>query len=91
MRHWREHPVAFLKAKHTYASNGALVFHDIDYLFMTVTLLRKDYARLAECMVPIGEKQIRMTMEERAAMLRRHTTAFTEEEIKAKFGNAKAE
>ncbi|KAI3392389.1 hypothetical protein diail_5740, partial [Diaporthe ilicicola] len=89
MRHWREHPVAFLKAKHTYASNGALVFHDIDYLFMTVTLLRKDYARLAQCMVPIGEKQIRMTMEERAAMLRRHTTAFTEEEIKAKFGNAK--
>ncbi|KAG6353397.1 hypothetical protein INS49_007479 [Diaporthe citri] len=91
MRHWREHPVAFLKAKHTYASNGALVFHDIDYLFMTVTLLRKDYARLAECMVPIGEKQIRMTMEERAVMLRRHTTAFTEDEIKAKFGNAKTE
>lgn len=91
MRHWREHPVAFLKAKHTYASNGALVFHDIDYLFMTVTLLRKDYARLAQCMVPIGEKQIRMTMEERAVMLRRHTTAFTEEEIKAKFGNAKTE
>lgn len=78
--------MAFLKAKQTYAANGALVFHDIDYLMMTVTLLRKDYARLARCLVPIGERQIRMTMEERAAMLRRHTTAFTEEEIRAKFG-----
>lgn len=53
---------------------------------MTVTLLRKDYMRLAKCMVPIGEAQIRMTMEERAEMLKRHTIAFTEEDIKAKFG-----
>ena len=53
---------------------------------MTLTLLRKDYAHLAKCMVPIGEAQIRMTMEERAAMLKRHTVAFTEEEIRAKFG-----
>ncbi|CAN8105380.1 unnamed protein product [Discula destructiva] len=85
LRHWREHPVAFLKGKHTYAANGALVFHNIDYLMMTLSLLRKDYERLARCMVPIGEKQIRMTMEERVAMLKRHTTPFTEEEIRDKF------
>ncbi|KAJ4418243.1 hypothetical protein N0V82_005718 [Gnomoniopsis sp. IMI 355080] len=85
LRHWREHPVAFLKAKHTYAANGALVFHNIDYLMMTLSLLRKDYAHLAKCMVPIGERQIRMTMDERIAMLKRHTQAFTEEEINAKF------
>lgn len=54
---------------------------------MTVTLLRKDYMKLAKCMVPIGEAQIRMTMEERAEMLKRHTIAFTEEDIKAKYGN----
>lgn len=88
LRHWREHPVAFLKAKHTYAANGALVFHNIDYLMMTFSLLRKDYAHLAKCMVPIGERQIRMTMDERIAMLKRHTTPFTEEEIRAKFGKA---
>lgn len=52
---------------------------------MTLSLLRKDYEHLAKCMVPIGEKQIRMTMEERVAMLKRHTVAFTEEEINAKF------
>lgn len=78
--------MAFLKAKHTYATNDALVFHNIDYLMMTLSLLRKDYAHLAKCMVPIGERQIRMTMDERIAMLKRHTTAFTEEEIQAKFG-----
>lgn len=53
---------------------------------MTIKLLSKDYEYLAKCMVPIGEKQIRMTMDERVAMLKRHTTAFTEEEIQAKFG-----
>lgn len=65
------------------------MFHDIDYLMMTIKLLTKDYAHLARCMVPIGERQIRMTMEERIAMLKRHTTAFTEEEIQAKFAAAK--
>lgn len=80
--------MAFLKAKHTYAANGALVFHNIDYLMMTLSLLRKDYAHLAKCMVPIGERQIRMTMDERIAMLKRHTKAFTEEEINAKFRKA---
>lgn len=83
--------MAFLKAKHTYAANEALVFHDIDYLMMTYSLVTKNYARLARCMVPIGERQIRMTMEERIAMLKRHTTAFTEEEVRAKFGRSKAE
>lgn len=86
MRHWRDHPAAFLKAKHTYASNGALVFHNIDYLMMTIKLLTKDYAHLAKCMVPIGEAQIRMTMEERIEMLKRHTIPFTEAEIQAKYG-----
>lgn len=55
---------------------------------MTLSLLRKDYAHLAKCMVPIGERQIRMTMDERITMLKRHTKAFTEEEIKAKFRKA---
>lgn len=53
---------------------------------MSIKLLQKDYMHLAKCMVPIGEKQIRMTLEERAAMLRRHTVAFTEEDIQAKYG-----
>ncbi|GAB1314614.1 hypothetical protein MFIFM68171_04824 [Madurella fahalii] len=84
LRHWREHPVSFLKSKDTYASQNALVFHNIDYMMITIRLLRKDYKTLAKCMVPIGN-QISMTLDERAAFLKRHTRRFTEEEIRKKF------
>ncbi|KAJ3459295.1 hypothetical protein FSOLCH5_014220 [Fusarium solani] len=84
MRHWREHPVSFLKTKHIYASQQALVFHDIDYLMVTVRLLMKDYKRLAECLVPIGS-QMSLNMDERVKLLQRHTRRFSEDEIKHKF------
>ena len=47
--------------------------------------MQKDYAHLAKCMVPIGDEQIAMSLEERAEHLRKRTRRFTEEEIKAKF------
>lgn len=53
-------------------------------MMITIRLLRKDYKTLAKCMVPIG-KQIPMTLDERAALLKRHTRRFTEEEIRKKF------
>ncbi|KAI3401815.1 hypothetical protein diail_8193 [Diaporthe ilicicola] len=84
-RHWRDHPVSLLQQKETYIREKALVFHKIDYFMVTVKLLKKDYLHLARCLVPIGE-QIEMTLEDRATMLRRHTKAFTEEEIVEKFG-----
>ncbi|KAI1660913.1 hypothetical protein F4813DRAFT_348772 [Daldinia decipiens] len=86
LRHWREHPVHFLANKQTYSAEHALVFHNIDYLEITFRLLIHDYEHLARCMVPIGEKQIAMTIEQRAALLKRCTRRFTEEEIKEKFG-----
>jgi hypothetical protein len=67
-----------------YAAEKALVFHDIDYLMITLKLIQKDYMHLAKCLVPIGE-QMDMTLEERAAMLRRHARRFSEEEIREKF------
>ena len=67
-----------------YANEGALVFRDIDYVEMTFRLLRKDYAHLAGCLVPIGE-QIGLSMRQREEMLRRKTRAFSEEEIRRKF------
>ncbi|KAI1021018.1 hypothetical protein LB503_009939 [Fusarium chuoi] len=84
LRHWREHPVSFQKTKHTYASQHALVFHDIDYMMVTVRLMMKDYKTLARCLVPMGE-QIAMSLDERAAMLETKTRRFTEEEIQKKF------
>ncbi|KAG7405363.1 hypothetical protein DER46DRAFT_395121 [Fusarium sp. MPI-SDFR-AT-0072] len=84
LRHWREHPVSFQKTKHTYASQHALVFHDIDYMMVTVRLMMKDYKTLAKCLVPMGE-QIAMSLDERAAMLETKTRRFTEEEIQKKF------
>ncbi|EXF84174.1 hypothetical protein COL5a_000987 [Colletotrichum fioriniae] len=83
-RHWRDHPTSFLQQKKTYIREKALVFHNIDYLMVTVKLLQKDYLHLAKCLVPVGE-QIGMTIEERATMLRRHTRKFEEDEIREKF------
>jgi hypothetical protein len=84
LRHWRDHPAAFLEAKHIYASEHALVLCNIDYIMITYRLMRKDYDHLAKCLVPIGE-QIKMSHEERMEMLRSKTRRFTEEDIRRKF------
>ncbi|KAI8631668.1 fatty acid desaturase [Xylariaceae sp. FL1651] len=90
LRHWRDHPVHFLQNKETYSQEHALVFHNIDYLMITVRLMMRDYEHLAKCLVPIGD-QLDMTMEQRIAMLKRHTRKFSEEEIREKFGVVKAQ
>ncbi|KAF4537621.1 Acylamide-delta 3-desaturase [Lasiodiplodia theobromae] len=87
MRHWRQHPVAFLKQKDQYAREHALTFKNIDYIMITIRLAMKDYDHLAKCLVPMGD-QINMTLEEKARMLRSKTRAFTEEEIKVKFAKS---
>lgn len=86
-RHWRDQPLHFLQSKEAYSEGRALVFHNIDYLMMTVKLLQKDYMHLAKCLVPIGD-QIGMTQQEIADMLRTKTRRFTEKEIQAKFKQA---
>jgi len=83
-RHWRDHPVAFMKQKQKYASERAIVLCNIDYLMVTFRLMMKDYDHLARCMVPIGD-QMALSMKERAEMLRQKTRRFTEEEIEKKF------
>ncbi|KJZ75874.1 hypothetical protein HIM_04698 [Hirsutella minnesotensis 3608] len=89
LRHWRDHPISLLQQKHTYASEGALVFHDIDFLMITFRLLQKNYRRLAECMVPLGS-QIDLTMDERIALLKTLTRRFSEDEIRQKFPHRKS-
>ncbi|KAJ6001903.1 hypothetical protein N7522_007130 [Penicillium canescens] len=74
-RHWRDHPVAFLTQKSRYAEEDALVFRNVDYIFITVNLLRKNYVYLAKCLIPIGD-QVNMTLDERVEMLRRRTRKF---------------
>ncbi|KAE8151536.1 hypothetical protein BDV25DRAFT_152527 [Aspergillus avenaceus] len=76
-RHWRDHPMALLKDKTRYAEEDALVFRNIDYLMITFKLLQKDYDHLAKCLVPIGEQQVKMTLQERADMLRSRTRRFS--------------
>ena len=61
------------------------MFYNIDWLMITFSLLSKNYMHLARCLVPMG-KQMDLTMEERAEMLRRKTRKFSEEEIAAKWG-----
>jgi hypothetical protein len=76
--------VHFLRQKGVYAKEKALVFHNIDYIMITISLVLKRYDHLARCLVPIGD-QIDLTMEERVAMLKRNTRRFTEEELCQKF------
>lgn len=85
LRHWRDHPVAFLSQKKQYSDEHALVFYNIDYIMLTVNLLRKNYDHVARCLVPMGS-QMNMTHKERVAMLRRKTKKFSEEEIAEKWG-----
>jgi hypothetical protein len=85
MRHWRDHPVSFLAQKQKYSDEDALVFYNIDYMMITLSLLAKNYTHLAKCLVPIGT-QMQLTMDERAEMLKRKTRKFSEEEIAEKWG-----
>ncbi|KJR88253.1 acylamide-delta3(E)-desaturase [Sporothrix schenckii 1099-18] len=81
-RHWREHPRAFVAQKRQYAAEQGLVFFGIDYLETSLRLiLFQDYAYLAKRLVPLGPEQRRMTLNERAAWLRRLTMRFTEEDV----------
>ncbi|KAI0439510.1 fatty acid desaturas-like protein [Xylaria telfairii] len=91
LRHWRDHPNAFMKGKRTYETNGALVFHNIDYIMITVRLLMKDYAHLAKCMVPIGKEQLAMSLADRVHLLKAHTRRFSEQEIGDKFKSSSSQ
>jgi len=51
------------------------VFRNVDYIFITVHLLRKNYMHLAKCMIPIGD-QVDLTLEQRADLLRSRTRRF---------------
>lgn len=73
--------MAFLKGRDRYAEERALVFRNVDYIFITVNLLRKNYLHLAKCLIPMGD-QVNMTMEERAEMLRGRTRRFSRSQVK---------
>ncbi|KNG44230.1 fatty acid desaturase [Stemphylium lycopersici] len=64
LRHWREHPVAFLSQKKQYSDEQAIVFYNIDYFFLTINLLRKNYEHIAKCLVPMGD-QMKLTLDEK--------------------------
>lgn len=65
------------------------MFYNIDYFMLTMTLLSKNYDHLARCMVPMGD-QMKLTHEEKVAMLKRKTRRFSEEEIAEKWGKQSA-
>lgn len=84
IRHWRDHPFAFIKSKAKYADNAAITLKNIDFIKLAIFLCRKDYDYLAECLVPMGE-QTSMSKQEIASMLRRKTAKFSEAAIEQKF------
>ncbi|KAF9888486.1 hypothetical protein FE257_008593 [Aspergillus nanangensis] len=82
-RHWRGHPVALLEDKKRYENEDALVFRNIDYIMITVKLLQKDYTYLAHRMIPLGADQAKLTVEERATMLRARTRKFSKDQMES--------
>ncbi|KAL3424573.1 fatty acid desaturase [Phlyctema vagabunda] len=89
LRHWRDQPLSYLKAKDKYDDGQALVFQNINYFMMFFVLMRKDYDFLAHCLVPTGDN-IGKTHAELVEVLRSKTRAFSEEEIKRKFSKGSA-
>ncbi|PNP44909.1 hypothetical protein TGAMA5MH_03323 [Trichoderma gamsii] len=85
LRHWRDHPISFLEQRKAYGKEGAILFHNIDFLMITYRLMVKDYETLAKCMVPLGAAQTDLTMEGRIKFLKSLTRKFSEEEIQKKF------
>lgn len=84
LRHWRDHPLSFLKAKEQYRNGRALVLRNIDDLEITYRLMKKEYDHLARCLIPIGD-QIDMSLNEVADLLRTKTLKFTEADIQKKY------
>ncbi|OAA65225.1 phosphoinositide 3-kinase regulatory subunit 4 [Niveomyces insectorum RCEF 264] len=90
-RHWREHPRAFVAQKRTYAAEQGLVFFGVDYLMISLRLLLfQDYAYLARRLVPLGPAQRRLTLDERAALLRRLTAPFSAADVARTFPKSRA-
>lgn len=61
-----------------------MTFANIDYIMITLSCITKNFDRLAEALVPMGD-QIGMSHEEKVEMLRSKTRKFTAAEIKDKF------
>lgn len=50
VHHWRYLPRNLLRSGDVYRKGGTLVFHNLDTLVITTSLLGKDYNTLAECL-----------------------------------------
>lgn len=90
LRHWRDHPFAFIQSKRKYADNSAITLKNVDFIKLAIFLCRKDYDYLAECLVPMGE-QINMSKQEIATMLRRKTAKFSKTAIEQKYRSKQSE
>lgn len=67
------------------------MLRNVDYVFLTIRLLCRDYDYLARCMVPISKEQMQMSMAERAELLRSKTKAWKEENITQVWGRSQDE
>lgn len=86
LRHWRLHPSAFITQFSRYKSEDALVFTNIDYMLITFRLVTNNYEKLADCFVPIGEEQMKLSREEVKSMLKSRTKKFEKTDLERAFG-----
>lgn len=81
LSHWRDLPVRFLQKKRLYSKNSALLLHGLDWPMLCFRLFTKDYETLARHMVPVGDEQMAMSLEERKAWMQSLVQPFSIGEI----------
>jgi hypothetical protein len=53
--HWTDMPGEFVRNRSIYATEGAIVFHQIDFFLVWAMLMTKQFSALARCYVHLGD------------------------------------
>jgi hypothetical protein len=80
-RHWTEHPQELQDHLAEYAAADAIVFRKLDFFMVWVYLMLKRYDKLADCYVPLDDRQ--RSKEEIIALLKERTRRIPEAKLAA--------
>lgn len=82
IRHWQDHPDAFLKNVDTYNKQRVIVFRGIDYMGLWILLMIKDYDSMATAFVDFSGT---MKHDDKKAFLKARTKRLSPEQISAAY------
>ena len=76
--HWTKHPEHLLDNRSEYSANKAFVFDGMDFLFVWINLMKKDYSKLADHLVNIDGM---FSSKEEAIEIMKYRTAKIPKEV----------